>query len=337
MLDSRLETISYFMSLLSCARKLQAATAENCPRYSAELSKVLAPLQKLGVSTAVLSPSTQSGTDGFVQMLSMLTLLPIIQCCKVIKSLNSLKPQLQMLYRLVGELDADISILSYRHSIELYTVPKFVDKLSVSGTGVAHPLIDGAVPNDAQIDKSWLLTGSNASGKSTFIKSIAVNNILAQTINTCTAQSYALKLAPVVTSMAVEDNVIDGESYFIAEIKSMKRIIDLVDAGVQCYCFIDEILKGTNTAERIAASAAVLEHLTEKDCLCLTATHDMELTQLLDGKYVNCHFSEQVDADGVSFDYKLKPGASKTRNAIRLLEYYKFPQDIIFAANERAK
>ncbi len=335
-LDSRLETISYFMSLISCSRRLVYETADVCPAYSKMLKKTLASFNKLGVSTAVLSTSAQSDAEVVIQMISMLTLIPVIQYCNVITKLNGLKPQMQMLYRLVGELDTDISLLSFRNSLELYTIPLFAENLSVKGKGIVHPLIRDAVPNDAEISTDWLLTGSNASGKSTFIKSVAVNNILAQTIHTCTAQSYTLKLAPVITSMAVEDNVIDGESYFIAEIKSMKRIIDMADAGVQCYCFIDEILKGTNTAERIAASSAVLEYLSGKDCICITATHDMELTRLLDGKYRNYHFSEQIDDNGVSFDYKLKCGVSKTRNAIQLLEYYDFPQEIISKARETA-
>ena len=97
-----------------------------------------------------------------------------------------------------------------------------------------------------------LITGSNASGKSTYIKAIAINAILAQTINTVLAEKWMMKPSYIVTSMAIQDNVLDGDSYFIAEIKSLKRIMQLIEEEKPCISFIDEILKGTNTIERIA-------------------------------------------------------------------------------------
>ena len=137
--------------------------------------------------------------------------------------------------------------------------------------------------------------------------------------------------------MAVRDNIAGGESYFVAEIKSMKRILSSLDRGNECYCFIDEILKGTNTVERVSAATAVLKYLSLKDCICIAATHDIELTELLKSEYTNNHFREQMESDGVHFDYKLKPGLSNTRNAIKLLSYYGFPKTITEEANSIVK
>nr|WP_243165957.1 hypothetical protein [Anaerofilum hominis] len=198
-----------------------------------------------------------------------------------------------------------------------------------------HPLLteeENGVPNDLDLAANWLLTGSNASGKSTFIKAVAINNILAQSIGTCTAEQYELKRAPVVTSMAVRDDLAAGESYFVAEIRSMRRLVELLESGTSFYCFVDEVLKGTNTTERIASSCAVLRYLCAPGCLCIAATHDLELTQLLAGEYENHHFSEQVSRQGVCFDYRLKDGPCRTRNAIRLLEQYQFPAAIVAEA-----
>jgi DNA mismatch repair ATPase MutS len=102
------------------------------------------------------------------------------------------------------------------------------------------------------------------------------------------------------------------------------------------YCFIDEILRGTNTIERIAASASVLESLVGKNTLCMAATHDIELTRILAEQYDNRHFSEIVDEDGVRFDFLLKPGPTQTRNAIRLLSQLGYPENVITKANIRA-
>jgi DNA mismatch repair ATPase MutS len=128
--------------------------------------------------------------------------------------------------------------------------------------------------------------------------------------------------------MAMRDNISDGDSYFIVEIKSLKRILDLTQ-NYPCTCYIDEILRGTNTIERIAASASVLDYLHSQNCLCVAASHDIELTNILADKFDNYHFCEQVTNDGIIFDYKLKHGASTTRNAIRLLSFMGFHSEII--------
>jgi DNA mismatch repair ATPase MutS len=179
-----------------------------------------------------------------------------------------------------------------------------------------------------------LISGSNASGKSTFIKAAAVSAILAQTVNTCLAQRFAMRRALVMTSMAVRDNVTAGESYFVTEIKSLKRILD---KNIFFICFIDEILKGTNTAERIAASAATLKFFESLDCLCVAATHDIELTRMLKDGYDNYHFEETVTNEGITFDYKIKTGPTQTRNAIKLLEVLGFDEGITADAHRLAQ
>lgn len=94
-------------------------------------------------------------------------------------------------------------------------------------------------------------------------------------------------------------------------------------------CFIDEILKGTNTIERIALLSSVLKYLYEKDCRCIAASHDIELTQILKDEYDNYHFSEHITNEGVRFDYLLKKGPSKTRNAVKLLHSIGFNDELV--------
>ncbi|HPA61254.1 MAG TPA: DNA mismatch repair protein MutS, partial [Clostridia bacterium] len=213
---------------------------------------------------------------------------------------------------------------------------RFHQQAGVEAAGLTHPLIPDAVPNDLSWQQNLLISGSNASGKSTFIKAVAVNLILAQSLGLCFAQSFALRRGRVMSAMAVRDNLLAGESYFIVEIKSLKRILDAMDSGA-VYCFIDEILRGTNTVERIAASSAVLESLSGRDSLCMAATHDIELTRLLADSYENRHFAETVDGSGLRFDYKIKPGPTRTRNAIRLLAQMGYPPQVIQAARRRAE
>jgi DNA mismatch repair ATPase MutS len=192
------------------------------------------------------------------------------------------------------------------------------------------------VLNSLVTDRSVLITGSNASGKSTFLKAVAVNAIFAQSIHTCLARKYHSTFFSVFTSMAMRDSVRDGESYFIAEIKSIRRIIEYLNDGTPCLCFIDEVLRGTNTIERIAASSEVLLHLARNNCLCMAATHDIELTCILEEGYRNLHFQETIAKDGIVFDYRLHDGRATSRNAIKLLRLMKFGEAIVSAAENRA-
>ena len=121
--------------------------------------------------------------------------------------------------------------------------------------------------------------------------------------------------------MALRDDILSQESYYIVEIRSLKRILDLTRSSeLPVLCFIDEVLRGTNTVERIAASSRILQAIAEQGGLCFAATHDIELTYLLEKEYDNYHFEEQVEDDKVTFDYCLREGRACTRNAIRLLK-----------------
>lgn len=182
-----------------------------------------------------------------------------------------------------------------------------------------------------------LITGSNASGKSTFIKSVAINQILGQTIFTTCDKSYKASFFNIYTSMALKDDGLRNESYYIVEIKSLKRIIDKSNDKIPTLCFVDEILRGTNTIERIASSSEVLNYFNNSNCICFAATHDIEHTYLLEYKFDNYHFEEEITDNDIVFDYVLRNGRAKSRNAIKLLELMGYDNKIIDNANERAE
>ena len=176
-------------------------------------------------------------------------------------------------------------------------------------------------------------------GKSTFLKTVAINAILAQTINTCTADGYRAPFYRIYSSMALRDHLESGESYYIVEIKALKRILEEAEkiSGLPVLCFVDEVLRGTNTVESIAASTQILKSLGKKQILCFAATHDIELTDLLDNYYLNYHFEEEVRDGDIFFPYRLFPGKATTRNAIRLLELIGYDETIITQANRMAE
>ena len=240
------------------------------------------------------------------------------------------------LYAAMGELEALFSAAALREDGENTCLAAFEDAPGARFEGLTHPLVSHPVPNGWAWAKNTLVTGSNASGKSTFLKAVAVNAILAQTLGICWATSFRLRRARVMTSMAVRDDVRSGESYFVAELRSLGRILAAAEGPRPLLAFVDEILRGTNTIERIAASASVLHSLEGKDILVLAATHDIELTRILQS-YANIHFRETVGEAGVTFDYKLHPGLSRTRNALALLAQMGFGEATVRRARAMAE
>lgn len=219
-----------------------------------------------------------------------------------------------------------------------WCVPEFIGKEQVEIKDGYHPLLEAPVKNGITAKRGVLLTGSNASGKSTFLKTVAINAILAQTIHTCAAEEYRAPFFHVYSSMALRDDIGSGESYYIVEIKALKRILDAAGEGKGLIlCFVDEVLRGTNTVERIAASTQILKSLGHSGIFCFAATHDIELTELLKEHFDNYHFEEDVREGDVFFNYRLKTGKATTRNAIKLLELMGYDHRVIERASEQAE
>lgn len=263
------------------------------------------------------------------------TLIDVLKYNRVMEFLKQEKENFMALYHTIGEIDMAIAITSFRNSIPFYCNPNFSDNHELIMEQIYHPLIDAPISNTITLNRNCIVTGSNASGKSTFIKAIAVNVILAHSIYTCMAKEMILPRSWVITSMAVRDDLMSGESYYIKEIKYLNRIIQNLNEDRMVICVIDEILRGTNTQERIAASTAILKYLDKKNCIAIVASHDIELTKILSDCYDNYHFREQIMNQDIFFDYIIHEGASTSKNAIKLLEFVHFPEEIVNDARKQ--
>lgn len=201
-----------------------------------------------------------------------------------------------------------------------------------------HPMLQHPVRNSYQLRGPMLLTGSNASGKSTFLKTMALNQLFAQTLHMACAEQFRTRFYRICSSMSLTDDLRGGDSYFMVEIKAMKRIIEMsATEGAPVLCMIDEVLRGTNTVERIAASTQILKSLAEQGVVCVAATHDIELTMLLEQWYENYHFTEIVDGQDITFDYRLLKGRADSRNAIRLLQVMGYDAGLVEDAEAMAQ
>ena len=266
----------------------------------------------------------------------MILHLDLIVFEKAGKELLKNKEEAEKIHFTLGYLETLAAAASFRAACGDVCVPVFSGKERAEN--IYHPLIKNPVKNSYSLSGNMLLTGSNASGKSTFLKTVAVNMVLAQTLGFACADSFTTTYHRIYSSMSLSDDLLAGDSFFLAEIKALKRILDEKDrmSEFTIACFIDEVLKGTNTVERIAASAEILKYLKENGIFAMAATHDRELTEILKCEYENYHFSEDMDNDDVNFSYKLCEGPAETRNAIKLIEIMGYPAEITKRASERA-
>ncbi len=245
------------------------------------------------------------------------------------------RAELIKIYEFVASIDATISVASYCRQSDYYCNPTFNNENHIFFDGLKHPLVENAVPNSYDNkSKSAIITGSNMAGKTTFIKSVGVNMILARSLWICHAKAAKLPRCKVVSSIKRSDALLDNKSYYKAEIDALLRFIS-VDKNNPTVFIVDEILRGTNTVERLAASTAILEALCDKG-VTLVTTHDIELCDLLPNKFDLYHFHETSDINKM-FDYKIKEGRVTTRNAINLLEQIGFPENTIQRARTIAK
>lgn len=334
---------SYMISLVNAANKIKEKNIfeidENIDSIDASLNKLKNIKRK---SVGIQEKSIMSDMDVFAEYANLIFLREIITYEKVKNTIIKNKKELKNVYEYVGTIDSLIAIASFRESLDFYTKPclKISEKRednNIEFKDIYHPLVKEPVLNNGNFSKGVLITGSNASGKSTFIKTIAINAIMAQTIYTCFAKEYKTSYFNIYTSMALKDDIHSSESYYIVEIKSLKRILDQVQNNIPCLCFVDEILRGTNTVERIASSCEVLKNIGNENALCFAATHDVELTYMLDDIFENYHFEETITDNDIKFDYKIHRGRAQTRNAIKLLEFMGYDKKLVENANYRAK
>lgn len=359
-LDAYLSSVIHLIRLLYATEDVAKLDVPELSAYAARMKALNKHFAAFKRNFWIIGSKKPTGDimDMFVSYLRMLFHIDLIKFNSMLKIYDKHVDELNELYEVVGYLDALCAAASFRALLgeEGYCVPELLSEslpkaeggnAGDSGKrwspvyeaeGLYHPLLDAPVTNSIRTNRSVLLTGSNASGKSTFLKSVAMGALLAQTVHTVPAKTYRASYFQILSSMALRDNMQGSESYFIVEIKSLKRIYEAAKAPVCTLCFVDEVLRGTNTVERIAASREVLSGLANSGrTICFAATHDIELTYLLEKDCDNYHFEETVTDNKVEFDYMLHEGRAISRNAIKLLRMLGYPAEVIERAETSAE
>jgi hypothetical protein len=321
--------------LIASAQRLSTAKLAGLEDVQQRLLKELASIAPL--SKALSGVSLPAAADDLAVYVNIFVLRQVRLLARAAPLLAEHRLQLLGLIEEVGRLDALQSIASFRQEKTGWCEPQLSDDaLLIEAIELRHPLLENAVPNSIELRGGALITGSNMAGKSTFLRTAGINALFAQTLFTCFAKRWSGPPLRLATSLRRSDSLLAGRSYYLAEAQGILKAIRSTETPPKTLCILDEIFRGTNTAERVAASAEVLRWLVTHDAFVLAATHDDALTSMLEGSYRNFHFGETIEETGMVFDYLLKEGPATTRNAIELLRILGYPEELVAAAKANA-
>ncbi len=236
------------------------------------------------------------------------------------------------------ELEALCSLATFAYLNPDYIFPEMRDRVEQEpvfrATSLGHPLLPdiGKVTNDLTIERRGdllLITGSNMAGKSTFLRTLGINLCLAYVGAPVNAQSMRTDLFEIYCCIRVSDSLVDGYSYFYAEVRRLKQLLQRVqeETAHPVFFLIDEIFKGTNNRERLVGSQAYIATLAEASCNGIVSTHDLELIDLAEelSQIKNYHFRDDIVKGHMAFDYRLYPGPCATTNALKIMEMEGLP------------
>lgn len=237
--------------------------------------------------------------------------------------------QLEQTLEALAEFEALGSMAAFRHAHPHYAVPQLrTEPFYIKAQELAHPLIFSVKPvaNNFSMQgrgHTIVITGSNMSGKTTFLRTVGINMVLAQTGAVACANLMALAPAQVYTAMRTADNLAENTSSFYAELKRLRVLLELTEQGQPVFYLLDEILKGTNSRDRHLGAMSLIRQLHKRNASGLISTHDLELghmEQELPGSVENYSFNSDIIGNQINFDYKLTRGICRSFNASKLMQ-----------------
>lgn len=280
-------------------------------QLQSNISKYYEPLKKLNKIYLALSTRNNIIAKIILNSLFIYDLYLIF----IFNKLHEKIIDLEILFDSISEFEVLISLANIGLDNDVYSIPTFSD--NIIAKNMKHPLLKDCVDNDFTLSGGVVLTGSNMSGKTTFMRTLGINQILFNAGGITLSKSFSSSYLPIYTSLRANDLLSEGISTFYAEILRMKTINNAIKEN-KCLILIDEIFKGTNAYERINASFKVIDKLNSYNAYFIISTHDFELCDA--NNILNYHFNEEYNDDKISFDYKIKEGKCTSKNALYLLK-----------------
>ncbi len=339
-------SIPQLLTLCKCVGRILRTDLPQAANRDAVLAS-LRSIEKLKKRLVLFSLEVKLDSDiaqllyAITEYIKILFLIEPQVVFNVLEVLDAKREDIHTLFAYVGKIDSTLSITAIRETVPYYCQPEYsTEPAELAFEEAYHPLIPDCIPNSLHINgRSVLLTGSNMAGKSSFIRTIAINCLTAQTLNTCFARRFRLSPMRIFTAIRISDDLLNDKSYYFEEVLTIREMLDesRIDTAANLF-LLDELFKGTNTVERIAAGKAVLTYLNRSpQNIVFVSTHDIELADLLRDAYDLYYFTEVIKDEDIHFDYKLKPGHLTTRNAIRILELNGYPEEVIREARQQAR
>jgi MutS domain V len=322
--------------MISAAVRLARVGANAAVSQPARLSAIFRETPDLrGSFRWFLADRSNDLVASFFFWLNLLFLLDHVAAELVARNLRRHRDTLAQIFLQVGSLDADIAIASWLQRIPAHCPPAITTEKTIEFIDGFHPLLAAPVANSFALrGQSALVVGTNMAGKTTFIKMVGTNIILGRTLGVCFATAAVIPRSKVMASIRAEHSIESGKSHFFAELERILSFVQGAERDGGGVFLIDELFRGTNTPERVAAGKAVLESI-GAHAQALVTTHDVELQHLLGPSFLTFHFVENPELPEV-FDHRLHAGISATKNAIKLLERVGFPPAIIREAQRLA-
>lgn len=262
-------------------------------------------------------------------ILNVFFLWDIRQTIRIERWKNNYVNYMENWFEQLTKMDELCSFAGFAFNFPNSSYPEFSTKeFTITATNVTHPLIsqDECVGNDIIVEgwkKFQIITGANMAGKSTYLRTVGINMVLALTGSPVLADSFKMMPVDIFTGIITTDSIQDGESYFFAELKKLKELIDKLENGQKLFVILDEVLKGTNSADKQEGSKALVKQLIRLSSSGMIATHDLTLGKLADefpDNVKNKRFEVEISNNELVFDYKLKNGISQNLNATFLMK-----------------
>ena len=337
--DGIADILYYLYNLVSISERIaKLALSSKIPvcKDLEDRRSLITKVKKLMRRIAISQSNESLLVNNTMYLLNLMFPYDLLVYSLSIKSIVSETDVMKTCYLAIGSIDSSISTASYVKRNTHLCNPTLTNSKEMELVEAYHPLVEHYIANSFLTQgPSVLVTGSNMAGKTTFIKTIGVNVIFARSLWICHATQASIPFMDIYSSIKTEDGILDGKSFYFSELERIKTFIEMADKGRKCLFLIDEIYRGTNTIERIAGAAAVLQELAQENLVFVT-THDIELASMLGRQFEQWHFEETGNIDK-PFDYKLKPGVCKTRNALKLMASIGYPEHVTDRARRFAQ
>jgi DNA mismatch repair ATPase MutS len=333
-LQQALGSLDYVGALIRAAAQVGDLPLEGLETTTERLRARCRQLSRLAsAASEVALPALVDDFPGEYLRIAFLTRERRLNRCAEL--IESHREALTEVMELLGTLDAARAAAAFAARRQT-VAPEFVEEGPLELEAAVHPLLESGVANDAHVTGGLLITGSNMSGKSTWLRTLALNTLLAQSLGFCCAVRYRGPVLRVASSLRSQDALARGRSSWSAEALRLRELLEVAADPRPALLLLDEPFRGTNTTERIASAVAVLKELDRRGALVVAATHDFEVTSLLGDGWQAGYFVETIDEAGLRFDFRFRVGRAAPRNAVRLLEVLGFPPTVVAEARALA-